>query len=601
MADDIVTLVNDPSAPTILHDVLRVAEGARVRLDEAARNTLRERRAQVVGFVERSAEPAYGFNRGFGHNVDLKVDPDRSNQLQQNLILSHSCGVGEDAPCEVVRGAMFLRAVSLARGYSSVRPDVIDKIVDFLNADIVPVVPRLGSVSASGDLAPLSHMALALLGKGEVIWRGQRQSAESALKAAGIAALQLEMKEGLALNNGVQYSTAYGIWCLARMERLLKSAVVATALSAQVMLGSDAPFRHDLHRLRPHRGSRMVARWLFGLMAASPLRDTHRKFDVDGEIQDPYNLRCAPQILGACLDLVERARATLTTEAAAVTDNPIILKAGAEFAHVHDEATRREFLGQYVDIVSGGHFHGMPIAIDIYGLLQACAIMARLSNMRAVRYVDEKRNKGLGADLKWEGDLGILEKLDKEELAKRKIAIPADVQERLDDLQQRRDAIEKAQAISSAFMIPEYVSAGLTNWIWGSCMPVHLFSMSTDAGQEDHVSMAANVAVRLHDALPRLAEIIAIELAFATQAAALRKLMRFIPSKHYHWHPVTADELRLSPVSEAILAEVERHFPLVTHDRALSGDIRRLGEAVLDGSILRAADASGFVFAEQPD
>jgi histidine ammonia-lyase len=227
--------------------------------------------------------------------------------------------------------------------------------------------------------------------------------------------------------------------------------------------------------------------------------------------------------------------------------------------------------------------------------------MARLSNMRAVRYVDEKRNKGLGADLKWEGDLGILEKLDKGELAKRKIAIAADVQERLDDLQQRRDAIEKAQAISSAFMIPEYVSAGLTNWIWGSCMPVHLFSMSTDAGQEDHVSMAANVAVRLHDSLPRLAEIIAIELAFATQAAALRKLMRFIPSKHYHWHPVTADELRLSPVSEAILAEVERHFPLVTHDRALSGDIRRLGEAVLDGSILRAADASGFVFAEQPD
>jgi histidine ammonia-lyase len=593
MSDQPIILTANPATDEIVRDVLRVGDGARVELDGAARTALSERRGQVEDFVEQFDEPAYGFNRGFGHNVHLKVDPAGRNELQTNLIRSHACGVGEPAPSEVVRGAMFLRAVSLSRGFSGVRPVVVEKLVELLNADIVPVVPRLGSVSASGDLAPLSHMALALLGEGEVFYGGQRLPAQSALQAAGIAPLKLEMKEGLALNNGVQYSTAYGIWCLERMERLLKTAAIATALSAQVMLGADTPFREDLHQLRPHRGSVRVARWLFTLMSGSPLRRAHRHFDVDGEIQDPYNLRCAPQILGACAELMDRARGTFATEAASVTDNPILLRAGAEFE-------RPEFIDRYVDIVSGGHFHGMPIAIDAYGLLQASAIMARLSNTRVVRYVDGQKNKGLGDDLKWGGNLDMLEKWEdvKKWAAESGTRLPDDFQGHIDNLRAQRGAIEKEQAVSSAFMIPEYVSAGLTNWIWGSCMPVHLFSLSTDAGQEDHVSMAANIVTRLHDTLPRLAEVIAIELAFAAQAAALRKEMRYIPSRLHHWHPLEADDVQLNAVGEAVISEITRTFPLVKRDRALSNNITELGDAVLDGQIMRAAEAAGYCFAQ---
>jgi histidine ammonia-lyase len=600
MSDEPVVLTANSSTAKIVRDTLRVGSGARVEFDKTTKDILRERRDQVENFVEQFDEPAYGFNRGFGHNVHLKVDPTGRRELQTNLIRSHSCGVGEAAPREVVRGAMFLRAVSLSRGFSGIRPAVVEKLVELLNADIVPVVPRLGSVSASGDLAPLSHIALALLGEGEVFCRGQRGPASTALEANGIAPLQLEMKEGLALNNGVQYSTAYGIWCLERMDRLLKTAAIATALSAQVMLGADTPFREDLHQLRPHRGSVRVAQWLFALMANSPLRDAHRHFDVDGEIQDPYNLRCAPQILGTCADLLKRASDTFATEAASVTDNPIMLKAGTEFGRSGHGAKAHAFLGQYVDIVSGGHFHGMPVAVDIYGLLQACAIMARLSNMRVVRYVDGQRNKGLGDDLKWGGNLDVLDKWEsvKRWAAEHGKELPEDFPVVIDALRAQRDAIEKQQAISSAFMIPEYVSAGLTNWIWGSCMPVHLFSLSTDAGQEDHVSMAANVVTRLHDTLPRLAEVLAIELAFAAQAAALRKQMRCIPSRLHHWHPLEANDTRLNSVGEAVLAKIEEIFPLVKHDRPLSDCIVKLGDAVLDGQIVGAAEAAGFAFAE---
>jgi histidine ammonia-lyase len=600
MPDESVVLTGAPSPKVVLRDFLRVAKGAKIQLEETTKQVLATRRKQIEDFVEQFDEPAYGFNRGFGHNVHLKVDAAGRDELQANLIRSHACGVGEPAPREVVRGTMYLRAVSLARGYSAVRPMVVEKIVELLNADVVPVVPRLGSVSASGDLAPLSHIALALLGEGEVFYRGEKMLAGKALERAAIAPLQLKMKEGLALNNGVQYSTAYGIWCLDGLERLLKTAAIATALSAQVMLGADTPFRDDLHQLRPHAGSVRMARWLFALMADSPMREAHRHFDVDGEIQDPYNLRCAPQILGACADLLERARSTFATEAASVTDNPIILKAGAEFGKAGHAAEAGQFMDQHVDIVSGGHFHGMPIAIDVYGLLQACAIMARLSNMRVVRYVDGQKNKGLGDDLKWGGNLDVLEKweLIKQWFEQSGKALPNDFQAHIDRMRNEKVNIEKMQAISSTFMIPEYVSAGLTNWIWGSCMPVHLFSLSTDAGQEDHVSMATNVVTRLHDTLPRVAEVLAIELAFAAQSAALRKEMRCIPSRLHFWHPLEIADTHLNAVGEAVRATIESLFPPVTRDRPLANDITRLGDAVLQGQIVRSAEAAGFVFAE---
>jgi histidine ammonia-lyase len=598
MADGHIVLAQDVPAATILADFARVSRGETVVLDRETWLMLESRRDQVVRFVDRDpgrAHPAYGFNRGFGHNVGLPVPAEKRDELQLNLIRSHSCGVADPAPVEIVRGAMYLRALSLARGHSGVRPQVVEALVNLLNAGITPLVPRLGTVSASGDLAPLSHIALALIGEGEVFYRGERRPASAALAEAGIDPLVLEMKEGLALNNGVQYSNAYGLWCLEKMDVLLKSAAVATALTAQVMLGADTPFRSDLHSLRPHRGSRLVAGWLFELMAGSPLRESHRSFDVDGEIQDPYNLRCAPQILGACAELLERARTTFAIEAAAVTDNPVILQAGRDFETACPDEKARAFDGAFVDIVSGGHFHGMPVAVDLYGLLQACGIMCRLSNMRAVRYIDGKRNKELGSDLKPYGNLDYLDWAVHPDNYR---DLPEDFRAHVDSLYPKKTAMETEQAVSSTFMIPEYVSAGLTNWIWGSCMPVHLFSLSTDAGQEDHVSMAANVAIRLQESLPRVAEVIAIELALGSQAAELRKTMRCIPSRLKKWHPLTEAETSLNPVGEAVLNAVRERFPLVVEDRALGSDTSRLGEAVMEGRIVEAAEAAGFSFAE---
>ena len=595
MSDLTVTIDQNVDPNTILSAFDSVARGGKVVLSGSAREMLQTRRDQVVGFVDRNpgeTQPAYGFNRGFGHNVHLPVPAERRDELQRNLIRSHSCSVGCPAPEEVVRGAMYLRAVSLARGHSGVRPQVVEKLIELLNARITPLVPRLGSVSASGDLSPLSHIALALLGEGEVHYLGERQPAANAFAAAGISPLTLEMKEGLALNNGVQYSTAYGIWCLGKMDILLRSAAIATALSAQVMLGADTPFREDLHALRPHRGSQLVARWLFDLMRDSPLRNAHRDFDVDGEIQDPYNLRCAPQIMGACAELLDRARATFAIEAAAVTDNPVILAAGAPaLAAIKDEKAQT-FVGQFVDIVSGGHFHGMPVAVDLYGLVQACGIISRLSNMRAVRYIDGNRNKGLGSDLKPYGDLNYLKWAEE-----RKDSLPEDFRRHVEGLLPRLDEMEADQAVSSTLMIPEYVSAALTNWVWGSCMPTHIFSLSTDAGQEDHVSMAANVATRLYDSLAPVAEIIAVELAFGSQAARLRREMRCIPSRLHTWHPLTEAETALNEVGEAVLKAVRTRFPTIESDRAMADQITGLGEAVLAGEIVAAAEQAGFAFA----
>ncbi len=250
--------------------------GVKVALDVSARAILSTRRKQVVDFITRTQDPAYGFNRGFGHNVDVAVPPDKLALLQKNLIRSHASGVGDAAPVDVIRLTMLLRAHSLAQGHSGVRPEVIESLIDFLNHGITPVVPRFGSVGASGDLAPLSHIALALIGEGEVFCEGVRLSAVEALKKVGLSPLELQMKEGLALNNGVQFSTAWGIINLIECENLLKTAAISTALSTQVFLGSDTPFAAELHALRPHPGAEAMAKIISGLMVGSPLREAHR-------------------------------------------------------------------------------------------------------------------------------------------------------------------------------------------------------------------------------------------------------------------------------------------------------------------------------------
>lgn len=558
-----------------IYDMLAVVRGASVQLEPATHELLTQRRAQVVSFITSSNRPSYGFNRGFGHNVDRAVPPDELALLQRNLVRSHSCGVGPAASRELVRATMLLRAQSLVRGHSSVRPEVVQALLGFLNKDITPVVPCHGSVGASGDLAPLAHIALALIGEGEC-FIGKDSSpipTPHALARCGLKPLTLEMKEGLALVNGVQLSTACGVLAYAQLYDLLKAEALATALTSQVMLASDAPFSRELHELRPHRGATVVASWIWSAMQNSPLRETHRDYLIDAEIQDPYNIRCAAQILGTCYDLLREARDTFVIEMNSATDNPLVLESGD---------------GSYTSIVSGGHFHGMPIAVKLYNLVQATSILASLVNARCSRYIDAARNKSLGNDVMWPG------------------------------------LSEKERSISSSMMIPEYVSAALTNTLWGMSTPSHLFSISTNAGQEDHVSMSAGLGVRLSDMVPRVAELVAIEFAYAAQAAAIRRETRIIPSKH---HPeaqadvdkavnklvglvktrvdiprirpevhiklgveIAGEDTRLSPVCERALELVSSVFPPVVEDRSLSSQLQALASILLSGDLLREVE-----------
>jgi len=543
----------------------------RAGLHPATRALLADRRRQIEAVIIDQELPAYGFNRGFGHNVDLAVKEELLADLQENLIVSHAVGVGDPLPEAVVRIAMLLRANSLARGYSGIRPELVEALLALLNAGITPLVPALGSVGASGDLAPLSHIALALIGKGEVTVGGERLPAAAALARAGIEPLRLAMKEGLALNNGVQIMNAIGLLACARLQGLLKTAAVGTALTAQVMLAPDTYFRPDFHAVRPHPGARRVADWIWRLMQDSPIRMAHRDFKDDGQVQDPYNIRCAAQVLGAAHDLVSQAERTLLIEANSATDNPILLPDSA---------------GRHVDVVSGGHFHGMPVAVQIYGLVQASGIIAGLAHQRSVRYVDPNRNKGLGRDLKWPG-------------------LSAD-----------------DNSISSGLMMLEYASASLLNAIWGEAMPSHLFTIATNAGQEDHVSMGTGLAVRLLDSLDKVARVLAIELACTLQAITVRKMLTAIPTEAEmpDWvhaelaalktrmdrHadgvvfevgairelPLTEAQRRLSPVSERLYAALvaDGAFAPVTRDRVLADDIAALAGRIMDGAIVAAVE-----------
>ncbi len=474
----------------------------------------------------------YGLNTGFGSNFKDYVSPADLKQLQENLILSHCVGMGPPAPVSVVRATMLMRAASLARGHSIVRPVVIETLIDMLNNGVTPAVPRYGTVSASGDLAPLSHIAAVLIGKGRVLDAAGEAVATADYLAkhnAAFTPVSLEMKEGLALNNGCQYSNAWGALAAAMMRRLMEAATLNAAIGVQVMRGSGRPFRADLHALRPHPGAQDVAGWVFDLLDGYQFRDlgTDEKYDYDQRIQDPYNLRCAAQILGPCLDLIERAEATLTIEARSVTDNPIDLNESVD--------------GYDLDLItSGGHFHGMSLAVDTYGLLQAAGIMARLSNMRCVRIVDAARNKGLGPQVRG----------------------------------------ANANSTESGLMLMEYTTAGLCNHIWGLASPSHLMSLSTDSGQEDHVSMAANVAMRAYEAAERLAELFAIELAFAAQAERVRQREMGQP---HALKPAT-----LGKATQAALEAVDAAFPPVDGDRELSWDMMQLAEKVLSGEIVKA-------------
>jgi histidine ammonia-lyase len=422
---------------------LSIGDTARKKVDASNR---------LIAEVVRSGKQVYGVNTGFGQLAQVRVSDDELVRLQENLIRSHSVGVGELLPDHCVRLVMILKVIALAQGFSGVRQELIDALCALINNNIYPAIPSKGSVGASGDLAPLAHMAGVLLGIGSVRVDGARLAATDALQRAGLMPLQLAPKEGLALLNGTQVSTALALSAVFRTEHVLAASVIAGAMSADAIKGSDTPFDERIQNVRRHQGQIDIAGLLRDLMAGSEIRASH----VDcSRVQDPYSIRCQPQVAGACLDVLRHVSRLLETEANAVTDNPLAFTDTGE-------------------VLSGGNFHAEPVALAADYLALAIAEIGSLSERRIALLIDSNLS-GLPAFLVEESGL------------------------------------------NSGFMMPQVTAAALASENKSLAHPASVDSIPTSANQEDHVSMATFAAARLHTMLDNVAYIVAIELLAAAQ------------------------------------------------------------------------------------
>ncbi|WP_460504495.1 histidine ammonia-lyase [Hydrogenophaga soli] len=436
-----------------LADLRRVWQApVAVQLTPEAQAAIAESAATIHGIVAKG-DAAYGINTGFGKLAKTRIPDAQLEQLQRNLILSHSVGTGEPMSDATVRLVMLMKAASLARGYSGVRPVVVDTLRALLNAGIMPVIPVKGSVGASGDLAPLSHMTLALMGEGPVRVNGVTQDAKAALHAAGITPINLAAKEGLALINGTQVSTALALHGLFMAERLLEAGTVIGALCVDAAKGSDAPFDPRIHAVRGQPGQMAVAAATRALLAGSAIRLSH--LEHDERVQDPYSLRCQPQVMGACRDIIANAARTLLTEANAVTDNPLVFTDTGE-------------------VLSGGNFHAEPVAFAADTLALAISEIGAISERRIALLIDSSIS-GLPPFL------------------------------------------VNNPGLNSGFMIAHVTAAALASENKSHAHPASVDSLPTSANQEDHVSMATYAGRRLADMADNTATILGIEWLAAAQ------------------------------------------------------------------------------------
>ena len=429
-----------------------IYRGGPVSLDPAASPAIAESAAAVERILARG-EPVYGINTGFGKLASVRIDDADLATLQRNIVLSHAAGTGASSPTAVVRLMMALKLASLAQGASGVRPETVALLEAMLRLGLTPVIPCQGSVGASGDLAPLAHLAATMIGVGEIDLEGDRLPAGEALSRAGLDPLELGPKEGLALLNGTQFSAANALAGLFETELLFRSAIVTGALSTEAAKGSDTPFDPRIHALRRHRGQIEVANALRTLMSGSRIRASH--LDNDSRVQDPYCLRCQPQVMGAVLDLLRQAAATLEIEANGVSDNPLIFPDT-------DEA------------LSGGNFHAEPVAFAADMIALAICEIGSIAERRIAMLVDPALS-GLPAFL------------------------------------------SPHPGLNSGFMIPQVTAAALVSENKQRAYPASVDSIPTSANQEDHVSMAAHGARRLLEMTANATAVIGIELLAAVQ------------------------------------------------------------------------------------
>jgi histidine ammonia-lyase len=469
----------------------------------------------VEGPPHGAREHTYGVNTGFGRFVSRSIPEELTEELQLRLLRSHACGVGEPYPDEIVRAAMLLRANALAKGNSGARIETVELLVECLNRGVLPHVPSRGSVGASGDLAPLAHLALPLVGEGEASVDGRRLPGREALGAVGLEPVQLEAKEGLSLINGTQFMAAFGALGLVRAGRLAKTADIACALSLEALQGSRTSFLPQVHALRPLRGQVASAANVLQLLEGSAINEAHRWCD---KVQDAYSLRCAPQVHGASRDLLDYVAYTVSIELNAATDNPLVL--------VDDGM-----------LVSNGNFHGQPLAFALDALAMAVAELADIAERRVERLVNPSLSGGLPAFLTNDGGL------------------------------------------NSGFMIPQYVAASLVSENKVLAHPAGVDSIPTSAGQEDHVSMGNAAGLKAWQVLANAERVLAIELLAGAQGveflAPLQpgRGVRAARERVRSLSPRLRDDRPLAPDIELVAASI-RDGSLVEAVEAEAGELR---------------------------
>jgi histidine ammonia-lyase len=494
-----------------LEDVVAVAHGAAVELPATARERIGAARRVIDGVVARG-DTVYGVTTGFGALADVRIEPAQAAELQHAIVRSHATAVGPLLSRPEARAMLLLRAHVLALGHSGVRPEVVDLMIAMLNADVIPAVPEQGSLGASGDLAPLANLALPLIGAGEVLAAADPDATEAARDAfarAGLTPLALQAKEGLALVNGTQGMLAIGILAADRLARLARTADVVAALSVEASLGTDAPFDARLQALRPHPGQAASAANLRALLAGSPILASHR--DSSHLVQDAYSMRCAPQVHGATRDALTYARGVLAVEANAVSDNPVVLP--------DDDEVR-----------SGGNFHGQPVATALDALALATVPLASIAERRLYRLLDPKRSNGLPAFLVRESGL------------------------------------------NSGFMLAQYTAASLVSESKSLAHPASVDSITSSAGQEDHVSMGMTAARHTRGVVGNAELVLALEALVAAQALDLRA------------------PLEPAAATRAVRDRIRADVAFLEVDRELGPDIRAAVELVRGGALAGAAE-----------
>lgn len=468
--------------------------GKRLSLSSESAGLINKCRQYLDNKLENSASPIYGITTGFGSLHNKTISSDQLNKLQENLVKSHACGTGAAIKDEIVRLMLLLKIIALSKGLSGVQVITVQRLIDFFNEGICPVVLEQGSLGASGDLSPLAHLILPMLGEGEVNYRGQRIKSKAILKKFGWSPIELQSKEGLALLNGTQFMSAYGVYIIDLAERLSAFADIASVISLEAYDGRPDPFFESVHKIRPHKGQIETAKVFRKLLRGSQLIARHKP-----HIQDPYSFRCIPQVHGASKDAIKYAKSVILTEINSVTDNPTIFP---------DEDL----------IVSGGNFHGQPLALIFDYLAIAMSELGSISERRVYRLISGQR-----------------------ELPEFLVVNPG---------------------LNSGFMIPQYTAASIVSQNKQLSTPTSVDSIPSSNEQEDHVSMGANGATRLLRVAENLERLIAIELFTAVQALEFRR------------------PLRSSKNIEYVIAAYREKVPFIKNDKLMYGEIARSVEFI---------------------